>query len=206
MILAIDEVGKKIRNTKYEYTIAGNMFPEPPMYRYDVFTLREPLNNAIGHQDYKKDARIEVIEYDNDHLVFQNYGSFLPGSVEKVVLEDSPESIYRNPFLIEAMRNVHMVETEGGGIRKLFEQQRKRFFPMPEYDLSGGKVKVTIDGKVIDEQFAKILVQVPDMSMSDILLLDKVQKQKRLSDDEIKYMRKKKLIEGRKPNVFCQET
>lgn len=202
MILAIDEVGKKIRNTKYEYTIAGNMFPEPPMYRYDVFTLREPLNNAIGHQDYKKDARIEVIEYDNDHLVFQNYGSFLPGSVEKVVLEDSPESIYRNPFLIEAMRNVHMVETEGGGIRKLFEQQRKRFFPMPEYDLSGGKVKVTIDGKVIDEQFAKILVQVPDMSMSDILLLDKVQKQKRLSDDEIKYMRKKKLIEGRKPNVF----
>lgn len=202
MILAIDEVGKKIRNTKYEYTIAGNMFPEPPMYRYDVFTLREPLNNAIGHQDYKKDARIEVIEYDNDHLVFQNYGSFLPGSVEKVVLEDSPESIYRNPFLIEAMRNVHMVETEGGGIRKLFEQQRKRFFPMPEYDLSSGKVKVTIDGKVIDEQFAKILVQVPDMSMSDILLLDKVQKQKRLSDDEIKYMRKKKLIEGRKPNVF----
>lgn len=202
MILAIDEVGKKIRNTKYEYTIAGNMFPEPPMYRYDVFTLREPLNNAIGHQDYKKDARIEVIEYDNDHLVFQNYGSFLPGSVEKVVLEDSPESIYRNPFLIEAMRNVHMVETEGGGIRKLFEQQRKRFFPMPEYDLSGGKVKVTIDGKVIDEQFAKILVQVPDMSMSDILLLDKVQKQKRLSDDEIKYMRKKKLIEGRKANVF----
>lgn len=202
MILAIDEVGKKIRNTKYEYTIAGNMFPESPMYRYDVFTLREPLNNAIGHQDYKKDARIEVIEYDNDHLVFQNYGSFLPGSVEKVVLEDSPESIYRNPFLIEAMRNVHMVETEGGGIRKLFEQQRKRFFPMPEYDLSGGKVKVTIDGKVIDEQFAKILVQVPDMSMSDILLLDKVQKQKRLSDDEIKYMRKKKLIEGRKPNVF----
>lgn len=202
MILAIDEVGKKIRNTKYEYTIAGNMFPEPPMYRYDVFTLREPLNNAIGHQDYKKDARIEVIEYDNDHLVFQNYGSFLPGSVEKVVLEDSPESIYRNPFLIEAMRNVHMVETEGGGIRKLFEQQRKRFFPMPEYDLSGGKVKVTIDGKVIDEQFAKILVQVPDMSMSDILLLDKVQKQKRLSDEEIKYLRKKKLIEGRKPNVF----
>ena len=202
MILAIDEVGKKIRNTKYEYTIAGNMFPEPPMYRYDVFTLREPLNNAIGHQDYKKDARVEVIEYDNDHLVFQNYGSFLPGSVEKVVLEDSPESIYRTPFLIEAMRNVHMVETEGGGIRKLFEQQRKRFFPMPEYDLSGGKVKVTIDGKVIDEQFAKILVQVPDMSMSDILLLDKVQKQKRLSDDEIKYMRKKKLIEGRKPNVF----
>lgn len=84
MILAIDEVGKKIRNTKYEYTIAGNMFPEPPMYRYDVFTLREPLNNAIGHQDYKKDARIEVIEYDNDHLVFQNYGSFLPGSVEKL--------------------------------------------------------------------------------------------------------------------------
>lgn len=204
MILAIEDIGRQIRNTSYEFTISGNIFPEK-MLRYDEFTLREPLNNAIAHQDYGKGARIEVIEYENDHLVFRNHGVFLPESVEKVVLDDSPESIYRNPFLVEAMRNVHMVDTEGGGIKKLYEQQKKRFFPMPEYDTSGGKVTVDIEGKVIDEQFARILVSVPELSMSDLILLDKVQKQKRLTDEEVKYLRKKKFIEGRKNNLFLSK-
>lgn len=204
MILAIEDIGRQIRNTSYEFTISGNIFPEK-MLRYDEFTLREPLNNAIAHQDYDKGARIEVIEYENDHLVFRNHGEFLPESVEKVVLDDSPESIYRNPFLVEAMRNVHMVDTEGGGIKKLYEQQKKRFFPMPEYDTSNGKVTVGIEGKVIDEQFARILVSVPELSMSDLVLLDKVQKQKRLTDEEVKYLRKKKFIEGRKNNLFLSK-
>ena len=204
MILAIEDIGRQIRNTSYEFTISGNIFPEK-MLRYDEFTLKEPLNNAIAHQDYDKGARIEVIEYENDHLVFRNHGEFLPESVEKVVLDDSPESIYRNPFLVEAMRNVHMVDTEGGGIKKLYEQQKKRFFPMPEYDTSNGKVTVGIEGKVIDEQFARILVSVPELSMSDLILLDKVQKQKRLTDEEVKYLRKKKFIEGRKNNLFLSK-
>ncbi len=205
MILAIEDIGRQVRNTSYEFTISGNIFPEK-LFRYDEFTLREPLNNAIAHQDYDKGARIEVIEYENDHLVFRNHGTFLPESVEKVVLDDSPESIYRNPFLVEAMRNVHMVDTEGGGIKKLYEQQKKRFFPMPEYDLSGGMVTVDIEGKVIDEQFARILVGVPNLSMSDLILLDKVQKQKHLTDEQIKYLRKKKYIEGRRNNLFLSKT
>ena len=204
MILAIEDIGQQIRNTSYEFTISGNIFPEK-LSRYDEFTLREPMNNAIAHQDYDKGARIEVIEYENDHLIFRNHGTFLPESVEKVVLEDSPESIYRNPFLVEAMRNVHMVDTEGGGIKKLYEQQKKRFFPMPEYDLSNGMVTVDIEGKVIDEQFARILVGVPDLSMSDLILLDKVQKQKGLTDEEVKYLRKKKYIEGRRNNLFLSK-
>lgn len=122
-----------------------------------------------------------------------------------MVLDNSPESIYRNPFLVEAMRNVHMVDTEGGGIKKLFEQQKKRFFPMPEYDTSGGMVTVDIEGKVINEQFARILVSVPNLSMLDLILLDKVQKQKKLEDEEIKYLRKKKYVEGRKNGLFLSK-
>jgi ATP-dependent DNA helicase RecG len=78
------------------------------MRRYDVFTIREPLNNAIAHQDYGKHARIEIVEYEDEKLMFRNHGVFLPGSVEDVVENDFPESKYRNPFLVEAMRNVKM--------------------------------------------------------------------------------------------------
>lgn len=201
MILAVEELGNKISNTQYVYTIEGSLFPQD-MKRYDVFTLREPLNNAIAHQDYSKGSMIDVVEYEDEKLVFSNKGRFIPESVEKVVTEDIPESFYRNRHLAETMRNVKMVDTEGGGIRKLYMQQKKRFFPMPEYDLTGMQVKCTIQGNVLDENFAKILVNNPDLSLQEIMLLDSVQKHKPLTDDSINYLRKKKYIEGRKPHIY----
>lgn len=36
-------------------------------------------------------------------LIFTNYGTFIPGSVEKVVIEDAPEGFCRNKFLATAI-------------------------------------------------------------------------------------------------------
>ena len=201
MILAVEEFQNLVRNANYTYTISGNMFPET-MLRYDVFTLREPLCNCIAHQDYAKAARIEVVEYEDEKLMFRNYGHFIPASVEDVVKNDFPESNYRNPFLVEAMRNVKMVETEGGGIRKLFVQQRKRFFPMPKYDLTGGKVVCEIIGNVLDENFARILANNPKLTLSEIILLDKVQKHETITKDALALLKKKGYVEGRKKTLF----
>jgi ATP-dependent DNA helicase RecG len=201
LLLAVDAVYLKIRNLKYRYLRDGTLFPDEVL-RYDPFNIREPLNNAIAHQDYSKGARINVVEFEDDHLVFSNYGSFLPKSIEDVVLNDTPEEVYRNPFLVEAMKNLDMIETQGGGIRKIFNFQRQRFFPMPDYNFSDNKVKVTITGKILNEDFARILIKNPDISLEDIFLLDKVQKQKPISEEEFKYLKKMGYIEGRKPNVF----
>ncbi len=201
MLLSVDRLYNKVRNVKYRLVRPDSLFPDE-MLRYDMFNIREPLNNAIAHQDYTKCARIEVVEYEDDHIIFQNYGTFLPESVENVVTKDCPESVYRNRFLVEAMRNLNMIETEGGGIKKMFVNQRVRLFPMPEYDLSDGKVRVTIIGKVIDENFARILTDNPELHLDDIMLLDKVQKKKPITDEQAAYLRKRKFIEGRKPNFY----
>lgn len=201
MLLSVDRLYNKVRNVKYRLVRPESLFPDE-MLRYDMFNIREPLNNAIAHQDYTKCARIEVVEYEDDHIIFQNYGTFLPESVENVVTKDCPESVYRNRFLVEAMRNLNMIETEGGGIKKMFVNQRVRLFPMPEYDLSDGKVRVTIIGKVIDENFARILTDNPELHLDDIMLLDKVQKKKPITDEQAAYLRKRKFIEGRKPNFY----
>ena len=110
LLLAIDEVYRKIRNLKYRYLRDGTLFPDEVL-RYEPFNIRESLNNAIAHQDYSKGARVNVVEFEDDHLVFSNYGSFLPKSIEDVVLKDTPEEVYRNPFLVEAMKNLDMIET-----------------------------------------------------------------------------------------------
>lgn len=200
-ILAVEKFRNKVRNVKYQMVRQDSMFPDE-MMRYDIFNLREPLHNCIAHQDYTKCARIEVVEIEDDRLIFQNHGQFLPDSIESVVQKDCPESVYRNRFLTDAMRNLNMIETEGGGIKKMFDKQRVRLFPMPEYDLSDEKVKVTIIGKIIDESFAQILTRNQNLSLLQIMLLDKVQKNKELTADEVKFLRTHNFIEGRRPNYF----
>jgi len=199
-LLAVDKIYAKIRNLKYRYIKDGTLFPDE-VDRYEPFVIREAINNCIAHQDYTKGGRINVVEME-DQLIFTNLGSFIPGSVEKVVKEDAPEEHYRNRFLATAMFNLKMVDTAGGGIKKMFNYQRERFFPMPEYDLSEDKVKVTIIGKVLDIDFARVLARNPNLSLEQIIMLDKVQKRKSLSAEEIKYLKSLGLIEGRKPHYI----
>lgn len=200
LLLAVDKVYAKIRNLKYRYLKEGTLFPDE-VDQYEPYTIREALNNCIAHQDYTKHGRINVVELD-DQLVFTNLGSFIPGSVERVVKEDAPEEHYRNRFLASAMFNLKMVDTAGGGIRKMFNYQRNRYFPMPDYEISGGKVKVTITGKVLDMDFARMLAQNPDLTLDEIVMLDKVQKKIALNKEEELHLKSRKLIEGRKPNFY----
>lgn len=200
LILAVDKVYAKIRNLKYRYIKEGTLFPDE-VNQYEPYSIREALNNCIAHQDYTKHGRINVVEMD-DQLIFTNLGSFIPGSVEKVVKEDAPEEHYRNRFLASAMFNLKMVDTAGGGIKKIFNFQRERFFPMPDYDFSGGKVKVSISGKILDIEYARLLARNSDLTLEEIIMLDKVQKKHELTEFEEKHLKSKKLIEGRKPNYY----
>ena len=200
-ILSVDKVYGKIRNLKYRYMKDGTLFPDE-ISKYEPFVIREALNNCIAHQDYSKSGRINVIEIEDEQLIFTNYGTFIPGSVEKVVVDDAPEEYYRNKFLATAMFNLKMVETAGGGIKKMFKYQKERFFPMPEYDLSDRKVKVVVTGKVLDIEFARVLANNPNLSLEDIMLLDKVQKKKPLTNSSAQHLKSMSLIEGRKPNYF----
>lgn len=201
-LLSVEEVFKKIRNLKLRYILdERSLFPEE-LLRYEPFNIRELLQNCIAHQDYTKGARINVVEFEDDHLIFSNYGSFIPRSVETVIANDSPEEYYRNPFLVEAMRNLNMIDTQGGGIRKVFNYQRSRLFPMPDYDLSNNKVKATLTGRIINEDFARILFNNPRLSLLDIMILDKVQKKQTITEKEYKKMKKMGFIEGRRPNIY----
>lgn len=200
LLVNADQVYKKIRNLKYRYMAEGSLFPEE-VDQYDPFVIREPLNNAIAHQDYELGGKVSVIEFEDGRLCFSNSGSFIPGSVEEVIRSDAPENRYRNRFLAEAMVNLNMIDTIGSGIRKMFVTQKNRFFPLPEYQLDRGMVQVTITGRVLDVSYARKLAELPDLSLDDIILLDRVQKKKPLTSEQVRYLKQQGLVEGRKPNL-----
>lgn len=205
LILSIQEVYKKIRNIKYRYIAEGNLFPDE-VQQYDPYTIREALNNCIAHQDYTMGGKIILIEKEDGELIFSNSGDFIPSSIEDVIKSDAPENRYRNSFLANAMVNLNMIDTIGSGIKKLFNIQRDKFFPLPEYDLSDHKVKVTITGKVLDSNYARKLAEDKTLSLFEIMILDKVQKNKKLTNEEYKLLKSKNLIEGKRNNYFISST
>lgn len=87
----------------------------------------------------------------------------------------------------------------------MFNHQRERFFQMPEFDLSKGKVKLIFTGKLLDKELARILVRNTKISFEDILKLDKVKKRKSVTDEELKYLKKAGYIERRKPNIYLSQ-
>ncbi len=199
LLISADRVFKKIRNLKYRYMSEASLFPDE-VDQYDPFIIREALNNAIAHQDYELAGKISIVEFEDGRLCFSNHGSFIPGSVEQVVHADAPESRYRNRFLTDAMVNLNMIDTIGSGIRKMFIIQKRRYFPLPEYLLERDRVQVTITGRVLDMNYAHKLAELPDLSLEDIMLLDRVQKRKPLTDEQARHLKHLRFIEGRKPN------
>jgi ATP-dependent DNA helicase RecG len=199
-LLNVDKVLARIRNLTVRELPSGTLFPVE-MSQYDPWVIREALHNCIAHQDYGLRGRIQVVET-SQGLTLTNVGGFLPGRVETVIEQDAPLEIYRNPFLAEAMVNLNMIDTQGGGIKRMFEAQRRRFFPMPDYDLSQPeRVVVNIQGRILDERYTRLLMSRTDLDLSTIMLLDRVQKHQTISADDNKRLKATKLVEGRYPNL-----
>jgi ATP-dependent DNA helicase RecG len=105
---------------------------------------------------------------------------------------------YRNPFLVQAMTELNMIDRMGYGIHDIFRKQAQRYLPMPDYDLhTRNTVSLTVYGSVIDRVYTVLLMEHTGIPLGDILALDRVQKGLPLSDDAIARLRKAKLIEGR---------
>lgn len=192
----------KLRNLTYRYLPNQlSLFPkETP--QYDAWLLRELINNAIAHQDYTLGTRIYVNEFET-HITVINGGNFIPGAIKPVLEPAYAPPYYRNPLLAQAMAHFKMIDTAALGIRRVYAIQQEKLFPMPDYDLSHVRqVQVKVYGKILDENYTKVLFENPDMDLETVYLLDCVQKGKRLERGEVARLRRQGLIEGRSPHLF----
>lgn len=193
---------KQIRNVQLR------LLPEDQLLaielaKYDQKIVLEALHNCIAHQDYTRNGRISFTEYP-DRLILENEGNFFEGNPADYITGNKTPRRYRNPFLAQAMVELNMIDTMGYGIHEMYVGQRRRYFPMPDYDLTEpNAVRMTIHGKIVDPAFSRMLIQNSELALDEVLALDRVQKKLPLDDDAmIKHLRRKKLIEGRKPNFY----
>ncbi len=194
-ILTVDKVLAKIRNFTMRELPGGTLFPDT-MKQYDDYTIREVLHNCIAHQDYTMQDRITFVEC-KDRLFYGNSGTFIPGTIENALNYMGPQRHYRNECLCNGMVHFNMIDTVGRGIKKIFSEQMRRYFPMPDYDIDNNarSVGVTIYGNIINQKYTDILKN-NTLNLKECIWLDAIQKNKPITKEAIKHLKERKLIEG----------
>lgn len=203
-ILTTTELLHRIRNYRFKIYPKNSLIPAE-VWKYDTESILEGMHNSIAHQQYDKEARIIVTE-DKDSLKFQNDGSFFEGDYRQYITGEKTPKSYRNPALVKAMVNIKMIDTQGYGIHKMFQSQKNRYLPMPDYDFSTtNEVVLNLPGTIIDENYSLTLLANQDLTLTDAVLLDQVQKGKTISPEAVAMLRKRKLIEGRLPHIYVSK-
>ena len=199
-ILTVDEILSKIENLTMREMPGGTLFPDT-MKQYDDYTIREALHNCIAHQDYTMQQRINFVE-NPTYLYYSNAGSFIPGTLENALTNEEPQSYFRNECLCRAMVDFNMIDTVSRGIKKMFNEQWRRHFPMPDYeiDAKNRKVSVRIYGNEINEQYTNLLKTNKSLTLWDCISLDAIQKGRTIHEDIAQDLLNRGLIEGEAPN------
>ena len=199
-ILTVDEILSKIENLTMREMPGGTLFPDT-MKQYDDYTIREALHNCIAHQDYTMQQRINFVE-NPTYLYYSNAGSFIPGTLENALTNEEPQVYFRNECLCRAMVDFNMIDTVSRGIKKMFNEQWRRHFPMPDYeiDAKNRKVSVRIYGNEINKQYTNLLKTNDSLTLWDCISLDAVQKGRAIHEDVAQNLLNRGLIEGEAPN------
>lgn len=199
-ILTVDEILSKIENLTLREMPGDTLFPDT-MKQYDDYTIREALHNCIAHQDYELQQRINFVE-NPGYLYYSNAGSFIPGTLENALRNEEPQTYFRNECLCRAMVDFNMIDTVSRGIKKMFSEQWRRHFPMPDYEIDAVKKKVVVRiyGNEINKRYTDLLKTNDTLTLWDCISLDAVQKGRVIHKDVAKDLLNRGLIEGEAPN------
>ncbi len=152
-------------------------FPERP--------VREQIQNAVSHRNYRDPAPIFVRQY-AQRIQVESPGGF-PGSVTtKNVLR---KSVPRNPLIANLFEKCGLVERSGQGMDLMFTSAVRYSQRLPSFDgTDESTVWVTLHGKVEDGEFVRFLRGLGDdtinqLGTDEFLVLDRVRRDERLDDD-----------------------
>jgi predicted HTH transcriptional regulator len=135
------------------YAKAGTAVPE-----YPEELIRECINNAFAHRDYKNDRFVIIEIRPNESLMIRNPGSFErrqrinfnteTGKIRRII----PIQVARNPKLTHLLKSFDYWEGKGRGLTSLIDACLDNQIDVPYYILTDGEIRLFIPkGKVHDD-------------------------------------------------------
>lgn len=181
-----------------------------PFFNEEV--IRESVNNAIAHRDYRRNGEIVIKQYPK-RLDIVNPGSFPLGVTIDNLL--TVPSTPRNRLLAEVLQKTGIVERSGQGIDKIFYNTLAEGKTIPDYSKSDYfNVYLSISSVVEDQAFALFIESVQStlsddkkLSVFEIVTLEQIRRgvdKKRLDTQSVQSLLQRKLIEkkGRTSGIY----
>lgn len=202
--ILIDELWNTInlRNGSFPIQDGAYIF-NIPFFNEEV--IRESINNAITHRDYRKTSEI-VIKQFPQRLDIINAGGF-PIGVNLENLLKTP-STPRNRLLADVLQKTGIVERSGQGVDKIFYNTLIEGKAEPDYSKSDYfQVNLKLSAVLEDRAFALFIVAIQDelpesekLSVLEVITLNMIKKglsKNNLDSEIVTKLLQKKLIEKR---------
>lgn len=202
--ILIDELWNTInlRNGSFPIQDGAYIF-NIPYFNEEV--IRESINNAITHRDYRKTSEIFVKQFPQ-RLDIINAGGF-PLGVNLENLLKTP-STPRNRLLADVLQKTGIVERSGQGVDKIYYNTLVEGKAEPDYTKSDYfQVNLKLSAVIEDRAFALFIVAVQEelpeadkLSVLEVITLNMIKKNVSKKDLDVEIVSKlleKKLIEKR---------
>jgi ATP-dependent DNA helicase RecG len=202
--ILIDELWKTInlRNGSFPIQDGAYIF-NVPYFNEEV--IRESINNAISHRDYRRTSEI-VIKQFPQRLDVINAGGFPVG----VTLENLIKipSTPRNRLLADILQKTGIVERSGQGVDKIYYNTLSEGKAEPDYSKSDNfQVNLKLSAIIEDRAFALFIDSIQKelpvnekLSVLEIVTLNKIKNgnpKNELDSEQVNQLLEKKLIEKR---------
>lgn len=181
--LMIDQLWHDInlRNDKIDVSEGSYIFNIPS---FNEEVIREAINNAVAHRDYRRTSETFVLQYPNK-LVVKNMGGFPLGVSKENLLRI--QSTPRNRLLADVLSKTGIVERSGQGVDKIFRNMLSEGKEGPDYSFSDEfRVELHLSAVVKDVAFAQFIAseqrELPEeerLSVFEVLALHKLKENKR---------------------------
>lgn len=165
-----------LRNGAFQIKEGPYIF-EVPYFNEEV--IRESLNNAIAHRDYRRNSEILIKQYPQK-MVIVNAGGFPHGVTIDNIL--TVPSTPRNRLLSDVLSKTGIVERSGQGVDKIFYNTLSEGKVAPDYSHSDlFKVELILSSVIQDKAFALFIESIQQnlseenkLSVFEILTLNKI--------------------------------
>lgn len=176
--LLIDKLWEAINLRNGSFPVRdGSYIFDIPFFNEDV--VREVVNNAFAHRDYRRNSEIVIKQYPNK-LEIINAGGFPQGVTQDNLL--TVPSTPRNRLLADVLSKTGIVERSGQGMDRIFLYTLSEGKPAPDYSHSDDfMVSSILSSTVTNKAFAmyiqSIQQELPEdkkLTVFDVLTLCEV--------------------------------
>lgn len=187
-ILAIDEIEKEI-NSRNTRTPFKKGFFELDIWAFDLWSIREAINNAFAHRKYFNRVEPVFIKMSSDKISIKSPGGFISGVNAENAID--AEGKWRNRLLMEALQKIGIVERSGVGLDRIFIKTISDGKGLPNFNGTNDDcVVLNIPAKIRDLNFVYYIEKINkekqiDFNARDFIHLEKIRIEEKIEDKKI---------------------